>query len=206
MKQSFKQRWSALAAATVIGVGLAIAVSYWPQHYESPFAKGQSLLGKAAESFTDSQTDLQFKPPPGWSMQGRTWATPEQLLTPRMIVKYKRLIPNVPVAWLRVYVHQTSNEQTPASYLQQRKLPEKNWKVINEVERDVHVGKEPAARITYAGPLDPDGRGSKEYAAEYYVLRRGKYLFEISGMYPATDETARDQCRASIQSVSFSSR
>lgn len=122
-----------------------------------------------------------------------------------MIVKYKRLAANVPVAWLRVVVHQLDNEKSPAEYLQQRKLPEKNWKVTKDVERDAHIGKEPAARITYAGTLDPDGRGLKEYSAEYYAIRRGRNLFEFSGMYPATDEGAQKECRSAIESVVFAS-
>ncbi len=203
MAHSRAQSLSVLVAAAAVGIGLAVAVSYWPHRQQASFVEGQTLLGKAADLLTDEPLGLQFKPPNTWSMQGRTLASPDQNVSPRLIVKYKRLIPNVPVAWLRVFAHQVPTDVTPAGYLQKRKPPEKNWKVTKEVEPDIRVGNQPAARITFAGPLDPNGRGQIEYTAEYIAIRRGNLILELSGMYPTTDETARNEWRASIESLVF---
>ncbi|MFL5331191.1 MAG: hypothetical protein ACJ8C4_20050 [Gemmataceae bacterium] len=199
-------KWVELAVAAGLGLGLAAVLVFWPQQHKSPLGSGQTLLGKAADSFSDEQTGLRFKPPAGWSMQGRTLASPDQTLSPRLVVKFKRLAPNVAVAWFRVFVHETPADQSPAEFLRAHKPPEKSWKVVKEVEPGLTVGGQPAARITFAGALDPNGRGATDYTAEFFAIRQGSRLFEISGTFPTTDEDAKNQFRSAMESVAFSNQ
>lgn len=201
MKRSTRQLIGILAASVIGAVGLAFLVSAWPRHMPSPFVEGQPLLGQAADWFTDSQVGLQFKPPSGWSMQARTNATPLQHISPRMIVKFKRLIPNASVAWMRVNVLDAPEGATPAIYLRDRKAPEAGWKVLKDMEEVFQIGNQPAARITFGGPFDPDGRGKREFSAEVVVIRHQSQFIELIGTFPSAEADTRAQIRAVIDSV-----
>jgi len=203
MSQPFARTLGILTTAAFVGIGLATAISYWPHHARSPFTEGQALLGQESHLFVDEQTGLQFKPPSGWPMQGRTMSTSKQPVSSRLVVKYKRLLPDVTVAWFRVSVHSVPIDQTTVNYLRNRKPPEKNWNVVKDVDSNLTIGDQRAARIIFAGPLDVDGRGSHNYSAEYYAVIRDRDLFEFSATFPTADEDARKQCRSCIESVVF---
>ena len=204
MGRSTLRTLGALLAAAVVAVSLAIVVSAWPRHPSSPFVEGQPLLGHDADWVADTQIGLQFKPPSGWAMQARTSASGKPNVPPRLVVKFKRLLPGVPVAWLRVNILDASEPASPADYLRGRKAPEKDWKPVKEVEDGVKVGELSAARITFGGPFDPEGRGQRDFTCEIVAVRRGPQIFEFSGTFPSADVEARKQVRAAIESVAFS--
>jgi hypothetical protein len=199
-------KWVELAVAAGLGLCLAAVLAFWPQEHKSPLGSGQTLLGKATDSFSDEQTGLRFNPPSGWSMQGRTLASPEHTISPRLVVKFKRLAPSVSVAWFRVFVHEMPADHSPAEFLKAHKPPEKSWKVAKVVEPSLKISGQPAARITFAGPLDPNGRGTTDYTAEFFAIRHGSKLFEISGTYPTADEDAKAQFQRAIDSIEFSNQ
>src|SRR5262245_39788160 len=133
-QRSWGHIFAILTAALFIALLLAIVLSYRPHRSVSSIAEGQPLLGSAPESFIDSQTGLQFKPPTSWSLQARSSATPKQHLSPRLIVKFKRLIPGEPVAWLRVSVIDSMPGQKLSDYLKTRKPPESDWKMTVDID------------------------------------------------------------------------
>ncbi len=191
----------AIAVIALIGFGLLFALTSRPQHHR--YVEGTPLLQKAESLFNDTQVGLQFAPPKDWSMQVRSTESPGQHLPERTLVKFKRFIPNVAAAWLKVVIKDTPEDQAPVDVLRKRKPPEKGWKVTKEVEDGVKVGDHAAARITFGGPFDPDGRGQRDFTCEIVAVRRGGQIFEFSSTFPTADVEARKQIRAAIESVAF---
>ncbi len=191
----------AIAIIALVGFGLLFALTSGPPRHR--YVEGAPLLQQAEALFNDTQIGLQFAPPKEWAMQVRSTESPGNHLPERTVVKYKRLIPNVAVAWLKVVIKDIPEEQKPIELLRGRKPPEKDWKVSKDVEDDLKIGNHAAARITFGGPFDPDGRGQRDFTCEIVVVRRGGQIFEFSGTFPTADVEARKQIRAAIDSAAF---
>lgn len=189
----------------VAAVGFFAGVSWWLHHrrLETPRAvEGKPLL-ESAPTFVDQQLNWQFTPPTGWAMQARSLEVPNNPRPERMIVKYKQFIPGQPPAWLRISVAADNPARTPSDWLRDRKPPEAAWKRSRELEGEIKVGSQSAARIAFSGPFDTDGRGQREYTCEVTALAHNGRVFFLAGYFPTGDTASQQRIRAAIESVQF---
>ena len=121
----------------------------------------------------------------------------------RLLVKYKRVKPDLPDAWLRVRVFDAKENQSPGEFLRGRKPPEPDLRITKNIEDNLKLAGKPAARITYAGPFEPDTHGPHDFTFEIITIRRGKQIFEFVGIYQSSETHAERQVHRSFESISF---
>lgn len=188
-------------AAVAVAVGLGALFALTPNVRRPQAVPGEPLLKQDEDLFTDRQVGLQFTPPGNWSMQARSLESPREHRPERMLVKFKRLIPGLEVAWLRVSVADAPEDLSPAELLKSRKPPEPEWTVKKDVEDGLTIDGRPAARITFGGPFDPDQRGVREFVSEVVAVRRGPHVFYFAGTFTPTDPTGRKRVRNAVASA-----
>lgn len=196
------RRFWPLVLLFVIAFG-AVAVSALvprPKRYDA--VPGRPLLVQDGSLFSDSQVGLRFMPPPEWGMQVRSTEASRHR-PERLLVKYKRVLPDMAVAWLRVRVMDVPSEQSAAEYLKGRKPPEINFSPAGEIEEPLTVANHPAAKRTYTGSFDVDGRGMKPFRCEVAAIKRENRIFEFAGTFAENDEKAKEQLKSTLESVTF---
>jgi hypothetical protein len=191
------------AAAALVAGGLGALFAFTPKVRPPAATPGRPLLQNDEELFTDQQVGLQFAPPKFWSLQARSLDSPQEHRSERMVVKYKRLIPGLQVAWLKVSVGDAPGDKSPAEMLASRKLPEPDWKVTKPVEDGLTVAGRPAARVTFGGPLDPDHQGVRDFTNEVVAVRRGPQMFYFAGTYVTADPKGQKRIRTAIDTASL---
>jgi hypothetical protein len=189
------------AAAAALAIGLGALFAFTPKVKFPEAIEGRPLLHHEGELFTDRQAGIQFAPPAYWSLQARSTVAPRDRKPERMLVKFKRLIPGLQMAWIRVSVADVPEDQTPAELLKKRKPPETDWTVKKEVEDGLEVGGKPAARITFGGPYDPDQKGLRDYTCEVVAIRRGPQVFYFAGTYETSDPKGQKRIRTALDTV-----
>jgi hypothetical protein len=189
------------AAAALVASGLGALFAFTPSLRPPSATPGRPLLQNDDELFTDQQIGLQFAPPKLWSLQARSLDSPHEHRSERMIVKYKRLIPGLQLAWLKASVADAPNDKSPAELLAGRKPPEPEWRVTKPVEDGISVAGRPAARVTFGGPLDPDHHGARDFTNEVVAVRRGTQMFYFAGTYVTADPKGQKRIRTAIDSV-----
>lgn len=197
-------RW--LGLVSLIGVALVVAggISWWlGGRPRKPVATpGRPLLQNDEELFTDHQLQVQFEPPGNWSMQARSTEAPNTHKSERTIVKFKRLIAGLDVAWIKLSAIDARPDQSPADFLAHRSPPEPGWTVSKKVEEMTLKGL-PAARIAWSGPFDPDQEGIRNFSCEQTAVRRDKQMFVFSGTYLTSDPVALKRIRTAVDSAAF---
>ena len=191
------------AGAAVIAGGLGALFAFTPRGNLPPAIPGRPLLQQDEDVFTDRQVGIQFTPPGNWSMQTRSTASPHEHTSERTVVKFKRLIPGFQVAWLKVSVADVAGDESPAALLQKRKPPESDWHVAKPVEDGLKVGGLPAARVTFAGPFDPDHQGERDFSCEMTAVRRGPNVFYLAGTFVTADPKGQERIHTAIDTVVF---
>lgn len=202
-RQNHRVVFGIVLAGLIIAAALGALWVFTPGVRRPGYVAGRPLLLLDDKRFTDSQVELQFSPPPAWSMQERSILSPKMQSTERVLVKFKQLIRGSPVAWLRVSVAEAATGQTPAELLRQRKPPELDWKMTKDIEDNLAIGGQVAARITYSGNADPGGRGSRPHICEIVAVRRGSTVFYFAGTFGANDVQEQQLIRAAIASSVF---
>jgi len=196
-------------AAVVLAAGLGALLAFTPRAKFPTPIPGRPLLEQGNifddrdEVFTDAQLSVRFNPPANWSMQARSTESPTTHRPERTVVKYKRLIPGLQVAWLKLSVADTPGDESPAELLKKRRPPEADWRVTKPVEDGLTVGGRPAARITFGGPLDADDKGEKDYTCEVVAVRHGKQAFYFAGTYQTADPKGQKRIRTAMDTVAF---
>src|SRR4051812_1619355 len=98
------------AAAAVVAAGLGALFAFTPKAKWPEAVPGRPLLQQGGwfaaggGVFPARQVGVQFSPPVNWSMQVRSTESPHEHKPERTVVKYKRLIPGLQVAWLKLSV------------------------------------------------------------------------------------------------------
>ena len=199
-------RWLALVALVGGAIVIAGGFSWWlGGRPRKPVATpGRPLLQNDDELFTDSQLQVQFTPPGNWSMQARSTEAPNTHKAERTVVKFKRLIPGLDVAWIKLSAIDTPADQSPVDFLSHRSPPEPGWAVTKKLEELTLKGL-PAARITWSGPFDPDQQGVRNFSCEQTAVRRDKQLFVFSGTYLTSDAVGLKRIRTAVDSAVFTS-
>lgn len=192
-----------LVAALLAAAVLTLLFLFTPNPRKPAALEGRPLLEQEGPTFQDTQVGLQFTPPEGWAMQARSTQSPTTHKPDRMLVKYKRLVRGPKVAWLRVSVSDAAPEATAYELAKQRKPRETNWTVTKDAEDGLTVGGQPAARITFGGQLDPDGKGARHCSAEVTVVRWGDQAVVFAGTFTTGDNETRDAIRAAVDSTTF---
>ncbi|HEY1379138.1 MAG TPA: hypothetical protein VGF55_20215 [Gemmataceae bacterium] len=198
-----------VSAAAVVAAGLGALFAFtprakWPEPIPGrPLLQQGGLFDDHQDVFTDRQVGVQFNPPINWSMQVRSTESPHEHRPERTVVKYKRLIPGLQVAWLKVSVADAPGGESPAELLKKRKPPEEDWKVTKPVEDGLTVGGQPAARVTFGGPFDPDQKGERDFTCEVVAVRHGEQMFYFSGTYVTADPKGQKRIRTALDSVTF---
>jgi hypothetical protein len=192
---------AATAAAALVASGLGALFAFTPRVRPPAATPGRPLLQNDDELFTDQQVGLQFEPPKLWSLQARSLDPPHEHRSERMIVKYKRLIPGMQVAWLKASVADAPGDKSPAELLAGRKPPEPEWRVTKPVEDGITISGRPAARVAFGGPLDPDHQGACDFTNEVVAVRRGAQMFYFAGTYVTADSKGQKLIRTAIDSV-----
>src|SRR5205823_2700079 len=141
--------------------------------------------------------------PPGWALQARTVESPHAHRAERLLVKYKRVPPGELDARLRVSVVDAADNVSPAEFLRGRNPPEPGWKVTKPIEEKLTVGGQPAARVTFGGPFNPDQKTPRDYTCELVAVRNGLRWFLFAGTFDTADVQSRKQVRDAIESVTF---
>lgn len=193
---------AAFAVAVIAGMGCLLLYALMPRPKHFHYGQDQPLLRDAEPLFQDALTGLQLVPPQDWSMQARSIEAPKHR-PDRLLVKYKRVKADQPEAWLRIRVVDAPGDQSPGEFLRRRKAPEEDFKKTKEVDDKLKIAGQPAARITYAGPFDPDGSGAHDCTCEIIALRRGGQFFMFAGTYLTSDAQARQQIHAAFESIAF---
>jgi hypothetical protein len=189
-------------AAAVLAAALGALFAFTPRVTLPQPRPGQPLLQQHDEElFTDRQIGLQFEPPAYWSMQSRSVESPRDHQAERVVVKYKRLNPGYPLAWFTVRVADVEGDPSPAELLKTRKPPEEDWTVRKPVEDGLTVAGRPAARVTFGGPFDPDGKGERDFTCEVVAVRRGPRVFYFAGSYTTDDPKGQERIRRAVDSV-----
>jgi len=188
-------------AAALVAAGLGALWAFTPDPRRPRAEEGRALLRLPDGPFADEQVGLRFTPPAGWALQVVSIESPRVQKPERTLVKYKRVAPNVPVAWLKVTVMSDPGDRSPEELVRSRKPPEPGWKVVKDVEGDVTVAGRPAARITFGGELEPDGSARVPFVCEVVAVRRGGRALFFAGTYPAHDAAARQAARAAVESA-----
>ncbi len=198
------------AAAALVAAGLGALFAFTPRAKWPEPVPGRPLLSQGdptfsdhQETFTDRQVGVQFLPPVNWSMQVRSTESPREHKPERTVVKYKRLIPGLEVAWLKLSVADATGDESPAELLKKRKPPEEDWRVTKPVEDGLTVGGRPAARVTFGGPFDPDEKGTRDFTCEVVAVRSGPRVFYFSGTYATADPKGQKRIRTALDSVTF---
>jgi hypothetical protein len=189
------------AAALAVATGLGALFALTPKVHRPEAVPGEPLWKHDEDLFTDRQIGLQFTPPGNWSMQARSLESPREHRPERMVVKFKRLIPGLEVAWLRVSVADAPDDRTPAELLKTRKPPEPDWTVKKGIEDGLTVDGRAAARITFGGRLETDDKGDREFVCEVVAVRRGPQVFYFAGTYTPSDPTGQKRVRTAVNSA-----
>src|SRR5262245_50894563 len=197
--------WVAVVGLTFGAVVVAAGISWWlATQPRAPLATpGRPLLHHDDDLFTDTQLKIQFTPPGNWSMQARSTEPRGAHMPERTVVKFKRLIPGLDVAWIRLSAIDSKEDQPLSEFLSKRKPPEPGWKVTAKVEEITLKGL-PAARIVWAGQLDPDQKGVRDFSCEQTAVRRDRQIFLFAGTYVTADATALRRIRTAVNSAVFS--
>jgi hypothetical protein len=157
---------------------------------------------------------FRFTPPPGWVQRAREGVLPPAKaahghknvpLPPldlpgrtaheRLLVRYDRLAPGQ-MAWLRVTVADLLSTTSLPEWLS-TETPGPEWKSESEVEQS-EVNGLPAARVVFVGRWD-----NQDYICESVAVRREEQVYVITGSFPASDATAREQVRKAVSSASW---
>jgi hypothetical protein len=197
----------ALAALVAAPLIVALALCWWITGRPRPpvATPGRPLLQNDDELFTEAQLQFQFTPPGNWSMQARSTEAPGFHKPERTVVKFKRLIPGLDVAWVKVTAIDAPADQSPAEFLKERKPPEPGWTVTTPAA-ELTVRGLPAARVVWGGPFDPDQKGVRDFSCEATAVLRGKQIFLFSGTYLTSDATALRRIRTAVDSAVFSAK
>jgi hypothetical protein len=190
-------------AAGLVAVGLGALWAFTPDPRRPRAEEGRALLRLPDGPFADRQVGLRFTPPGDWALQVVSIESPRVQKPERTLVKYKRVVPDVPVAWFKVSVVNDPAGRSPEELVRTRKPPEPGWKVVQEVEADVTVGGRPAARITFGGELEPDGTARAPFTCEVVAVRRGPRALFLAGTFPTNDAAARQAVRAAVASAAL---
>ncbi len=159
-------------------------------------AADRPMLKSDGPEFHDTQVGLRFTAPKRWSMQARTTEAPQAHERDRVLVKYKRILPNLPAAWFRVHVVDTPPDK-PIEQIVAERNPGNDWKTKGEVEK-LTVAGQPAARILYGGIYEqfPSLR-------EMVAVRRGGQVFYFVSTYRVADRNAEETTRQLLTTVLF---
>jgi hypothetical protein len=178
--------------------------AYGPDVSSHGYFQGRPLLESDGPVFTDTQVGLKFTWPRGWVLQARSADSPHAHRAERLLVKYKRVTPAEPDARLRVGVVDVTDDVLPAEFLRGRPVPEPGWKVTKPIEEKLTVGGQPAARVTFGGPFNPDQKTKpRDYTCELVAARNGPRWILFAGTFDTADEQSRQQIRDAIESVIF---
>jgi hypothetical protein len=191
----------------LLAVALVLLAGSWYfiwAHFRTPSVTVETmekrpLLKRETREFHDTDVGIRLMPPPRWSMQARTTEAPDVHRGDRLLVKFKRLLPNAPAAWFRVHVADTPAQEPIAESVMNRD-PGPDWKVKGRVET-VTVAGLPAARIQYGGRYN--GFASLR---DIIGVRRGSQVFYFVSTYQIGDRTAQEQAREAMNTVLFETR
>jgi hypothetical protein len=108
----------------------------------------------------------------------------------RLLARYDRLTAGH-LAWLRVTMTDLPATTPLAAHLSTR-VPKRNWRREGEVA-NLKVGGLPAARIAFTGRWD-----NQEYVCEIVAVRKGEFVYLLTGSFPSEDGKVREQVRAAV--------
>lgn len=172
---------------------------FW-RHFQAPSVKVETVpnapLLKHEGAFRDDEVGLRFTPPPQWANQLRTTQAPGLHPADRILVKYKRVLPNQAAAWFRVHVVDLPPDE-PITDVVLNRNPGHDWTSKGAV-RSTTVAGLPAAEIRYGGTHNeiPSVR-------DILGVRRGGQVFFFVSTYPVGDRAAEEQTREAIKTVLF---
>jgi hypothetical protein len=143
--------------------------------------------------FHDQREGLRFTPPAGWIQHGRAKPPREDGTHEFLLVKYKRLS-EPKAAFLEVWVKDLPATADLSAYMDER-LPARTWRRSSRSET-VEVGRLPAIREAFSGYYDKD-----RFVKEVVAVRRGERVYFFTGIFPTSDDQARDQVRQAVEST-----
>lgn len=169
------------------------------RHFRGPSAvietmPNRPMLKSEGKEFHDKDTRVRFTQPPRWAMQLRSTEAPDDHRGDRMIVKFKRLLPNQPTASFRVIVTDSPPEQDIAECVKKRN-PGHEWKRPSAVST-MTVSGLPAAKIQYSAIYN--GLPSLR---DIIGVRRGDQVFYFIATYQIGDRKAQEECRQTMSTV-----
>jgi hypothetical protein len=155
-----------------------------------PLVQGEAVYYNRRERF-------RLEPPSGWSQQSRVEFPPGRYETERVLVKYKRLDVRGP-AFFRASLIDLPESTTPVEYLEKRPGGPEKWQIGRKTE-SVSVGGITGTLVTYTGIWE---EGEKEdVVKEVVAVRRGERVYFFTGIFAASDKTARALVRKAVNSV-----
>jgi len=197
-------RWLGLIGLIGVAIIVAGGVSWWlgGRPRKPVPTPGRPLLQNDDVLFTDERLQVQFTPPGNWTMQARSTEAPNTHKSERTVVKFKRLIGGLDVAWIKLSAIDAPADTSLPDFLTHRPPPEPGWAAKGKAEELTLKGL-PAARITWSGPFDPDQQGIRNFTCEQTAVRRDKQIFLFSGTYLSSDPVALRRIRTAVDSAVF---
>jgi hypothetical protein len=191
--------WKQRVMLGMVAVLLPTSLFFIYRHFQGPSAlietvPNRPMLKSEGKEFHDKDTRVRFTTPPRWSMQLRSGEAPDDRRSERMIVKFKRLLPNQPSASFRVIVVDTPQDQEIAESVKNRK-PGQGWGKPSEVTT-LTVSGLPAAKVDYTAPYN--GFPSRR---EITGVRRGGQVFYFIATYQLGDRNAQEECRQTMTTI-----
>jgi hypothetical protein len=191
----------------LVAVVITLAVSWyfiW-RHFQSSgmtieTVENRPLLKQTEREFRDTDIGFRFTPPPRWSRQAHSTEAEKAHSNDRLLVKFKRLLPNAPAAWFRVHLVDVPADEPLVEAVKNRKPGQVGWTHKGGVETLTVAGL-PAAKIQYGGHYN--GFAS---VRDIIGVRRGGQVFFFVLTYQIADRSAQEQAREAMSTVLFETR
>jgi hypothetical protein len=149
--------------------------------------------------YHDAREGFQFAPPAAWSQHARAQYPPGRQEKERILVKYKRLDEEGPAFW-RASMIDLAETVSPSTYLRDRPPGPEDWRPASGTET-VTVDGVPGEKVTFTGIWE---EGEKQVVVkEVVAVRRNDRVYFFTGIYPASDKTARSLIRQAVASVAW---
>jgi len=188
-----RQRWLLAGALALLLTSLYFIWTHFQTHgiaYDT--GDKRPLLKSEGADFHDAQTGVRFTPPPKWSMQARSYQAPDHKPKDRLIVKFKRTLPNTSAAWLRVEIAEMAADTDIVEVVKQRKAGHE-WTTKSAVAT-TKVSGLPAAKIQLGGKYN-----EMPALRDVVGVRRGDQVIFFAGTYAVGDRLAHEQFLQTLQ-------
>jgi hypothetical protein len=146
--------------------------------------------------YRNKREHFRFLVPDGWIQSARQDLPSGRLEKERLLVQYRRLSDQPAI--LEVSCTDLPESSDLAAYMAGPAFGSTQWHRLSPAEQ-FEVDGIAALRVTLAARV-----GAEDRAREVVVFRRGERVYFFTGLYAASDSSARDEIRRAVAAIIFS--